>query len=468
MGDRVVTHPLPESRQTELALLDVLLVDPQRVIRHCWAAGLTADDFATHRHGVMYAKIVERLHAGEDVDAITLCDALRHDTVTLDRKETNALSYVGGQAAIMGLSSAIGIVAMSRAYADEIVSLANSRAIVMAGELLAQQGSELAPVSDTVTSAESILAKIRDRAEGRHDGTRSSDIGSIVESVVRQYQSDEPDDTIPFDLPSLNAIGGGMFPGDVIIVGARSGVGKSWTGLAHIEKAVKQRRRSALFSLEMPAEQMVRRLIAMGGHNLTGIRRRLLPYSAIEDRAVEVGEWTGLLDVFDGSCNVDRIQSVLASARIEGKPYRLAVIDHVHLLEIPGPGNAYRLGLNTALTRLKHMAIEHGVTLVLLAQLKRPETKPKADGSKPPTPKPNKHDLRESGGLGDIADYVLMVHRDEDENGNELTTGELIVDKVRDGAGTGDIPVIFDTKYYRFKERHVGYVAGAPSGRELA
>lgn len=458
---------LPESQRTELVMLDALLQQPQRVIRECWAAGLQPEDFATHRHGVMYAKIVERLQGGEDVDYISLIDALKHDTVSIDRnKQVNALDYVGGASAVMGVANALGTVSVARSYADEIVSLANSRTLVTVAERLAAHGKDLAPISEAVTEAEAELARVRDRAEGRHDGSRNSDIGSIVESVVRQYLSDDPDDTIPFDLPSLNAIGGGMFPGDVVIVGARSGVGKSWTGLAQIEQVTKQSRRSALFSMEMPAEQMVRRLLAMGGHNLTGLRKRTLPYADIEARAVEVGDWTGLLDVFDGTCTVDRIHSVLTSARIDGKPYRLAVVDHVHLLEIPG--RDYRLGLNQALTKLKHMAIEHAVTLVLLAQLKRPESKRTRDGERLPLPKPSKHDLRESGGLGDIADYVLLVHRDEDEHGNELTTGEVIVDKVRDGAGTGDIPVIFDTKYYRFKERHVGYVAGAPRGREIA
>lgn len=455
-----MTLPLPESQATELALLDELLASPRRVVRECWASGLVAEDFATHRHAVIYETIITKLRGGGDIDPVSLCAELKHSTVKVDRnREVNALDYVGGASAVMGLSNALGTIALARMHADEIVSLSNSRALVVVAEQLARQGSDLSPVSDAVTAAERKLAQIRDRAEGRHDGARASDIGEIVEGVVRQYVSDEPDDTIPFDLPALNSIGGGMFPGDVVIIGARSGVGKSWTGLAHIERVVELKRRCALFSMEMPAEQMVRRLIAMGGHNLTGIRKRTLPYGEIEERAVEVGEWTGLLDVFDGSSNVDRIQSVLASARIEGKPYRMAVIDHVHLLEIPG--RDYRLGLNTALTQLKHMAIEHGVTLILLAQLSRPSKDKQHD-------KPNKHDLRESGGLGDIADYVLMVHRDVDDTGAELTTGEVIVDKVRDGAGTGDIPVIFDTKYYRFKQRHVGYVAGSPGGREVA
>jgi replicative DNA helicase len=184
----------------------------------------------------------------------------------------------------------------------------------------------------------------------------------------------------------------------------------------------------------------------MGGHSLTGIRKRELPYDRIEERTIEVGEWTGMLDVFDGATNVDRIQSVLTSARIDGKPYRQVIIDHVHLLDVPGGREGYRLALNSALTQLKHLAVEHGVTMVLLAQLRRPAN------THQELPRPTKHDLRESGGLGDIADYVLLLHRDEDEGGNALASGVVIVDKVRDGAGSGDIDVTFDTRTYRFRE----------------
>lgn len=461
-----MTDYLPESFRTEQALLDALLTEPQRVIRDCWAAGLQPTDFRTHRHEVIYTTIAGRLRQGEDVDEISLIDQLRRDEVTVERNRTaNALQYVGGSSAIVELSRGQGIVALARNYADEIVAQANSRELVLIGEQLAVSGKQLAPIPEAVSAAERRLARARDRAEGRHDGARDSDIGTLVERFVTEYLSDEPDDTIPFDLPSLNTLGGGMFPGDVVVVGARSGVGKSWSGLAGIERTVQAKKRCALFSIEMPAAQMVRRLIAMGGHNLTGIRRRLTPHEQIEARTIEVGNWTGLLDVFDGATNMDRIQGVLASARIDGNPYRLVVVDHVHLLDVPGSGDNYRLNLNAALTQAKHMAVEHGVTLVLLAQLRRPSTNNKTNA---PLPRPTKHDLRESGGLGDIADYVLLLHRDEDEDGGEMTTGAVIVDKVRDGSGTGDIDVRFDTKRYRFVEDN-GFMAGMPNAtREIA
>lgn len=135
------------------------------------------------------------------------------------------------------------------------------------------------------------------------------------------------------------------------------------------------------------------------------------------------------------------------------------VVDHVHLLQVPG--RDYRLGLNVALTQIKHMAIEHGCTIMLLAQLRRPSTERVGN------PRPTIHDLRESGGIGDIADYVLLLHRDQDEAGNHLPSGVLIVEKVRDGAGASEIPVRFDTRSYRFKT-DTGFMAGMPNGREIA
>lgn len=218
-------------------------------------------------------------------------------------------------------------------------------------------------------------------------------------------------------------------------------------------------RRSALFSLEMPAMQMMRRLLAMGGHSLTGIKKRAVPYDQLIERVGVIDAWRGLLDVLDGPTNVDRIRAELASARIDGRPYRVVVLDHLHLLDVPGGDAAYRVALNRALTQLKHLAIENGCTIVLLAQLKRP-----APGRE--KERPTIHDLRESGGIGDIADYVLLVHREPGHDGYPSNAGVVIVDKVRDGAGACDIDVTFDPRTYRFRE---GYMAGSsPARRDVA
>jgi replicative DNA helicase len=444
----------PAAFDTERALLGALLTSPKRVIRDCWAAGLTPADFDQPAHQLVYETIVESIAAGDDLDEVAVHDQLRRRKVAGPSGQTVAASnLVGGLKAIMELADNACPTPVARRHADEIVSVALSRELVRAGHDLATAGTNLESIPDAVAAIETRLARARDRAEGRHDGARISDIGSLVEQFVSEYLSSEPEDTIPFDLDALNDLGGGMYPGDVVVVGARSGVGKSWTGLANLERTIQAGRRTALFSMEMPAPQMVRRLIAMGGHRLTPIRRRLTAYEQIEPRAVEVGNWTGKLDIFDGSTTVDRIQGILSSARIDGRPFRLVVIDHIHLLQILG--SDYRLGLNNALTRIKHMAIEHGCSIMLLAQLKRP----RPDMLDHP---PTIHDLRESGGLGDIADYVLMLHRDH-ENGVAQNTGSVIVEKVRDGAGSGDIPIRFDTNDYHFKPP--AFIAGTPQGR---
>jgi replicative DNA helicase len=453
MGGGVV-KPLPQNLDTEQALLGALLKNPTVAARKCWDASLTAADFGREQHGVIYDAIIGCVKRGEDVDEFSLVDDLRRQEVPAERGKTvNALQYVGGAPFVLSLADR-GVVSVVGAHAAEIVSQALSRELMAVGDELVNQGAELAPIADAVTAAERRLAHARDRAEGRFGNVRRSDVADALQRVLSDYISGEPDDLVPFGLPKLNAIGGGMAPGDVVVVGARSGVGKTWWGLDAVEIAMGAGRRSVVFSLEMPQEQLVRRLLAMGGLNLTGIKRREVPYDSMESRITTIDSWQGMLDIEDGPTTVDRMQAVLASARIDGRPYRVVVLDHLHLLDVPGSRADYRVALNQELTRIKHMAGEHGCTVILLAQLNRPR---KGDEKNRPTI----HDLRESGGIGDIADYVLLLHREPDGSGYPTNQGVVIVEKVRDGAGACDVDVVFDPRSYRFRE---GFLAGF-SGR---
>jgi replicative DNA helicase len=455
-----MTLPIPDTYDTERALLGAFMDNPKAVVRACWDAGLTVEDFSRPQHGVIYDVMCRRLKSGADVDSLSVVNQLRREEVPAERGKTvNALDYCGGQGPVLDLSGQ-GVSALAKAYAEEIVSQALSRELILVGEDVQQKGRELAPISDVVAAAERRLATTRDRAEGRHGAARASDVSELLQRVLEQYISPEPDDLVPFALSQLNALAGGMAPGDVVVVGARSGVGKSWFGLEAGEQAVLAERRVADFSMEMPGEQMVRRLLAMGGLNLTGIRKRALPYDDLTQRVETIDSWRGKFDIYDGPTSVDRMQAVLASARIDGKPYRLVVVDHLHLLKVPGSRSDYRISLNEELTRIKHLAVEHDCTVILLAQLNRPK---KGDEAKRPTI----HDLRESGGIGDIADFVLLLHREPNEDGYPSNHGAVIVEKVRDGAGAFDVDVVFDPRNYRFRES-TGFMAGMPNGREVA
>jgi replicative DNA helicase len=441
-----------DTQDTERALLGAMLRNgPEKILRAAWDAGLTASDFSRPQHGYLFDVIARLVKTGQSVDAVSLINELRRDVVPMERGRTvPALDYCGGATGILGIEEHAGVSALASQYASEIVSQALSREMIRVGEDLQQQGASLTPISEAVTAAERRLAHARDRAEGRHTSVRKADVAEALQRLLEDYISDDPEDLFPFAQATLNAIGAGMAPGDVVVVGARSGVGKTWWGLDEAERCVASGRRAVIFSLEMPQRQIVRRLMARGGISLTGLRKRAVPYDTLTDRADEIDRYRGLLDIEDGPTTVDRVQSLLASARIDGNPYRLVVIDHLHLMDVPGGRSEYRIALNQELTRIKHLASEHGCTIILLAQLNRPK---KGDEAKRPTI----HDLRESGGIGDIADYVLLLHREPDEQGHATNRGVIVVDKVRDGFGACDIDVTFDPRTYTFRE---GWIAG--------
>ena len=221
---------IPQNTDTERELLGILMTcDTSTGVRDCWSAGLTPEDFAVPAHELIYRTIVDRLKRGEDSDDLSICNQLRREEVPVERGKTvNALEFLGGQGKVMSLADHAGVPSLVASHAAEIVAQALSRELVAVGDEVSRGGYSLAPIAETVTAAETRLARARDRADGRHGAARPSDVADLLQQVLENYLSPEPDDLLPFQLPTLNAIGGGMAPGDVVVVGARSGVGKTW------------------------------------------------------------------------------------------------------------------------------------------------------------------------------------------------------------------------------------------------
>ena len=427
-------HLPPQNVEMEAAVLGCMLID-NRAARHCIEA-LDTEDFYRPQHQKIFAAAKHLLETGKALDEQLVGDEL---------KRRGELKEVGGVVGLMTLTERVPAIANHKAYADAVRVASVRHSLVKAGHAIAAAGYECEDTTALLADVERTAhdARVRiDRVKGAGDGV-------WLESMLDDwnYFRGEDTDRVQFPLNALNTIAGGQAKGNIVVTGGYSSDGKSWFGLECAEAAALQGARTLVLSLEMPRDEVYARLVAMGGHNFDNVLRRSTPAAQINDR---IGKLRALplkvLDATNGVRTLGRLRMELSRARVDGKPFRYVLADHLHLMEVDGGKDGYRLALNQMLAEAKSLAVEFGVTLHFLAQLRRP-----AGDAAFPIPKMT--DFRESSGVENIADYGLMVWRERDQDGAQLANGLVVTAKVRSGKSIGAVPVRFDEKTCRFVRR---------------
>ncbi|MDQ3168191.1 MAG: replicative DNA helicase, partial [Chloroflexota bacterium] len=234
---------------------------------------------------------------------------------------------------------------------------------------------------------------------------------------------------------------------DLIILAARPGVGKTSLSLGLAHAAAQAGKVVALFNLEMPAEQLVQRLLSME----TGVDSHRLRLGQIDD-----GEWDRISRAFGrlSEANIFIDDSAAAGVMdIRSKARRLQaehgcdliVVDYLQLMS--GRRSDNRVQEISEISRgLKGLARELNVPVVALSQLSR-AVETRADH------RPMLSDLRESGSIEQDADIVMFIYRDEkyDENSDKKGIAEIIVAKHRNGP-VGSINLRFFDQTARFAD----------------
>jgi replicative DNA helicase len=251
---------------------------------------------------------------------------------------------------------------------------------------------------------------------------------------------------LPTGFTRLDAVAGGLCPGQLVTVAARTGVGKTSFAL-QVAFTAAQAVPVAIFSLEMSQEEILLRAVAQHANvdssqffrGYLGRHQHANVIAAVADLAER--QWAicdqGTLTVGD----VRRHAEAMKASRGLG----LVVVDYLQLLApSAGTSSENRTQQVGAMSRgLKNLARDLDVPVVMLSQLSRA-----TDGRV--GKRPQLSDLRESGSIEHDSDKVLFIHRDDD-HGDQNTEATIIVAKNRTGP-TGAVPVTFIKHATRFEE----------------
>ena len=281
---------------------------------------------------------------------------------------------------------------------------------------------------------------------------------AALELLDKMKQSSSAVTGVPTGFVDLDHQLTGLHGGELIILAARPGIGK--TSLAMniaMHVATKEEKAVAIFSLEMPAVQLVTRLLASQAR--VDVRKlrggRLTPHD--EEKIQETAQPlfntrlyiddSGALSAFDLRAKARRL-------KLQDDSLSLIVIDYLQLMHQKGRVESRQLEIAEISRQLKQLAKELDVPIIALSQLNRKVEERKGG-------KPMLSDLRESGAIEQDADVVLFIHREDDgEEGAAQDTRasmpvELIVAKQRNGP-TGSIDLIFLSEFTRFESRARG------------
>jgi len=267
----------------------------------------------------------------------------------------------------------------------------------------------------------------------------------------------------------LNRFTSGFGEGDLIILAARPSMGKTALALNLALNVLKQDKGVAIFSLEMPAEQlMLRMLSAAGKIPLQDLRRGNLDdneWSKLTAVADELSEKPLFVDD-EGNVNIHTIRAKLRKLKMQNPELSLAIIDYLQL--ISSDQRERHLAIAEISRSLKLLARELQIPIIALSQLNRSlESRPNK--------RPMLSDLRESGAIEQDADIIMFIYRDDvykameakqkqkealeqgksveiDFQEKEVEEAEVIIGKQRNGP-TGTVEMLFHKNYTLFTDK---------------
>lgn len=428
---------LPVSQDAERSLLGGVMLDPDHIV--ALRSQIAAGDFALEQHRQIFRAMVALDDKQIPADMVTLRQQLM---------ETKRLESVGGIAYLASLTEGMPRYASLDRYVEIIREKAALRSLAeMAQNVAAKVADGTFPSHDVIDAVQADLERIVDGSEDMLEPIIGRTIVSTFDALCKARHEDTRHDGVSFGLASLDDYtAGGMRNGEVTIVGARSGVGKSslmcQTAVANARAGVPVH----LFSLEMTRLQLEHRILAIE----SGVPFRHIDRSIFDDHeearmfsaTQRIADWP--LRIHDKSeMHISQIVG-LAKLSIRRFGTRLVVVDYAQNVNADGKDERTRVG--SVSQKLTNMIKHEPAALMLLSQLRKVEKK---EYSKPPIIL----DLLETGKLEQNAHLVLLLHRGYDEEQARISDdAEIIVAKQRRG-DTGPLGFRFSRKSVTFVER---------------
>jgi replicative DNA helicase len=428
--------------EAEQAVIGGLLIDTQ-----AWdQVGdlITAEDFYRPDHQLIFGALAELVAHGKPADVVTAAGQL---------ERSGRLEDAGGMGYLGTLARDTPTAANVRAYAEIVRERSLLRRLISAGRTItaAALANDGRAARDLVDEAEKQVFQIAEQSTGRRDGAVK--VSALLPQLIDKIDAWHSDPTsmrgLPTGFADFDRKTGGLRPGDLVIVAGRPSMGKTTLAMNIAEyAAVNPGTRSsvAIFSMEMPAEQLLTRMLSsIGGVPLNGIRSGQISdedWVRVTAATSQLAEAKIFIDESPSLTPTELRARARRVAREHGLD--LVVVDYLQLMQVPGTKENRATEIAEISRGLKALAKELQVPVIALSQLNR--------GVEQRTEKkPVMSDLRESGAIEQDADMILLIYREEvyDKNTPKRGIAEIDLAKHRNGE-IGMFMLTFQGQYSRF------------------
>ena len=406
---------------------------------------LRPGDFYRPAHQAIYDCILDLYGRGEPADPIT---------VSAELERRGELARVGGAPYLHTLIATVPTAANAGYYARIVAEKAILRRLVEAGTRIVQYGygadnSDGGDVNEVVDRAQAAIYEVTERRTSEDYVALEELLQPTMDALDAIASRGGTAQGIPTGFADLDEVTNGLHPGQMIIIAARPGVGKSTLGLDFARScSIKHGMTSVIFSLEMSRTEIVMRMLSAEAKiRLTDMRGGRMSdddWTRLARRMSEISEAPLFID---DSPNLTMMEIRAKARRLKQRhDLKLIVVDYMQLMTSGKRVESRQQEVSEFSRQLKLLAKELEVPVVAISQLNRG---PEQRNDK----RPMLADLRESGSLEQDADVVLLIHRPDAWERDDPRAGEadLILAKHRAGP-TSTISVAHQLHYSRFAD----------------
>ena len=444
---------MPHDLEAERSVLAAMLLSPD-VLNECLSL-VKPDDFYLYSHRVIYQAMMSMFDRGLPVDPISLADHLRSEG-TLER--------VGGMSYLLELNGNAFALASWRHHLGIMRRHATLRQIITASARITALAFD-APedTKEVIERSESMLLEVTTRDIDNSFQTLEQIMGDLYTELGEMASNPDGLIGVRTGYPGIDNHLQGLRAGQMVVIGARPGVGKTSFALNLATNAAANGASVAMFSLEMSKIEIAQRLLSAYAK---------IPLTVIRGARIQDNQWPQIMEATRDLSQLDimvddtpgtTVTEIRAKARrmLRDKPNGLVIVDYLQLLSPPAGGRRSdnRATEVSEMSRgIKIMAKDLGVPVIALSQLNRGlESRTGKYGKRPQL-----SDLRESGSIEQDADIVILLDRSMNEEEGEreerpdFGVTEFIIAKNRSGP-LGTVKLMFlpgSTKFVEVDTRH--------------
>ena len=427
---------MPQDPEAEASVLSAMMVSAE-ALQEC-LIDLEPDDFYYPSNRTVFIAMREMFEKNMPIDTISLADYLR---------SCGELERVGGRSFLLGLgNNSLALVGWRRHIEMLHRDTTLRKMISASAQITALAYDAPEDTKEVVDRAERMLLDVTNRDVHKNEQSLEEIMGNLYEELGRSSTESDKPLGVMTGFPKIDETLLGLRPGQMIVIGARPGVGKTSFALNLATNAAFNGASVALFSLEMSKVEIAQRLLAanarIGLQEIRSARIRDDQWPQILQATNDLSQLDIMIDDTPGTT----VTEIRAKARriLRGKRLGIVIVDYLQLISPPAGGrraDSRATEVSEMSRGIKIMAKDLEVPVVALSQLNR--TVENRTGKRPQL-----SDLRESGSIEQDADIVALLDRsmNEDEASREdrpaLNETTFIIAKNRSGA-LADVALTF-------------------------